>query len=360
MTRSRESTLQALGDGQVETLPYSAMNVPFSDTPSDAMRRVVSDLGRSETESQRILEGDFAGVRLEPSPDCDALAPYTARAPEGTEFTCWGIGRLPVATDDGYVAGSRMHYPLAGLDTERSLEDYPFPNLLAGFDEAALSRRVEELKNQQYVVIGQMSQTILETAYNMRGIEQFMVDLYERPSYTQRLCHEICIRRVEQARALVRCGVDILRLGDDIATQDSLIIGPALYQERIKPFHAKVAAAAKDTNPNLHILYHSDGNLTGLLPDLVDIGVGLINPVQPECMDLELVKRRFGDNLVLWGCLPVQSLISTGSGEELRAFLRYLREDIASGGRVVLKLTNFLPTPRSLANLVHLFDEYLG
>jgi uroporphyrinogen decarboxylase len=183
-----------------------------------------------------------------------------------------------------------------------------------------------------------------------------MVDFYERPGYVEVLLQKIAEQRLYQARRFAEAGADILRIGDDIATQRGLMVSPALYQEWIKPLHAAVIAAARRVQPDIPVKYHSDGQLTDLLPDLMDIGVNIINPVQTECMDLAEIKRTFGQELVLWGCMPVQSVFAHGTADDVRRHLTFLMDEIAVDGGMVVKFTNWLSTKRSLANLRTFFE----
>jgi uroporphyrinogen decarboxylase len=196
-----------------------------------------------------------------------------------------------------------------------------------------------------------MSQTILETAYEMRGIEQLMIDFHDRPDYVECLFEKIAQQRLVQARYFVEAGVDILRIGDDIATQQSLLVSPQLYRDRIRPFHELIVALVKERDPGIQVLYHSDGNLTALLPQLIDIGVTAINPVQPECMDLVQIKREFGKHLTLWGCMPTQSVFPYGSREDVEQHIRFLMESVAPGGGLVVNFINTILTERVLDNL---------
>jgi uroporphyrinogen decarboxylase len=203
-----------------------------------------------------------------------------------------------------------------------------------------------------------MSQTILETAYEMRGMEKLMLDFALQPEYVGFLFESLAERRRFQAQKFAKAGVDILRIGDDIATQRGLLVSPRLYRERIKPYHASVIAAARKINPDILVKYHSDGNLTPLLHDLIEIGVSIINPVQPECMDLARIKREFGQTLTLWGCMPVQSIFAHGSRQAVVKHLRFLMQDIAPGGGLVVKFTNMILTERVLENLRTFFEVF--
>jgi uroporphyrinogen decarboxylase len=251
-----------------------------------------------------------------------------------------------------------MFHPLANVNTVRELERYPFPDLATSGADGGLEHKVRQFQEDGYTVLGQMSQTILETAYNMRGIPQLMVDFYERPDYVEVLLNRIAEQRTFQARRFAEAGVDILRIGDDIATQRGLMVSPTLYGQWIKPLHRSVIAKARRVRPDIPVKYHSDGQLTDLLPDLIDIGVTIINPVQPECMDLKEIKHTFGTNLVLWGCMPVQSVFAHGSADDVRRHLEFLIKEIARDGGLVLKFTNWLSTNRSLENLRVFFETF--
>ena len=304
------------------------------------------------------LEGDFQLLVIEPNPERDAFKPYLGDIPDDGEVSYWGMGTVPLKTEEGWPAGSKRFHPLARVHSIEELKGYPFPDLARSGADEGLEEKVQALKEAEYTVLGQMSQTILETAYGMRGLPQLMVDFHERPAYVTFLFETIAEQRRFQARRFAEAGVDILRIGDDIATQGSLLVSPKLYQERIKPLHASVIAAARAVNPDVQVKYHSDGALTPLLPDLIEIGVNIINPVQPECMDLMEIKREFGVDLTLWGCMPVQSLWAHGSREDVLGHLRFLMEEIAPGGGLVVKFTNFLTTGKSLENLRIFFESF--
>jgi uroporphyrinogen decarboxylase len=247
---------------------------------------------------------------------------------------------------------------MAGLDTVAGLEKYPWPDFADPKVHGHLEEEIRSAKAHVFTTIGQMSQTILETAYCMRGMEQLFADLYERPDYTDFLFERLAERRRFQARRFVEAGIDIIRIGDDIATQQSLIVGPELYRRRIKPFHASVIRAARAARPGIPVLYHSDGKLTGLLPDLIEAGVTGIHPVQAECMELAAVKRDFGRRLFLWGCLPAQSILAHGTADQVRQYLRYIMEVGSPGGGIVVEFYNTLPTPTLMDNVRVFYEEF--
>ncbi len=341
--RDRDRVARILAHQEADRVPFDA---------GGSASYLLGDLGLPPDVCTMYIEGDFKHVELDiPTPPRKALQAYLGDVPEAAELTVWGVAYWGLKSVEGYHAGSRYIHPLAEVDSIPELEHYPWPNFNDPRCTAGLAERVQTAKQDGYTVVGQMSQTILEAAYVMRGVEQLMADFYERPDYVRRLFAKLAERRVIEARTLAAAGVDVLRIGDDIATQEALMVSPSMYREMIKPHHAAVITAARRVNPDIHVMYHSDGNLTELLQDLIGIGVTAINPAQPECMDLVQLKREFGRDLTFWGCMPVQSLFEDGSEEDVVAYLRHLMHGVAGRGGLVVQFVNTLVTPRVEANI---------
>ena len=349
--RSRARVAKILAHEEADRVPYCAIR-------SADVRRIVDTMDLEPDHRALCLEGDFAFTLVEPEVELDRFRPYLTGLPDTAEVSYWGIGREAQKTQEGWHAGHRMFHPLAEVHSVEGLKGFPFPDIARSGADKGLEERVRRLKEDGYTVLGQMSQTILETAYNMRGMPQLMTDFFERPRYVAFLFEKIAEQRRFQARRFAEAGVDILRIGDDIASQQGLIVSPALYKAWIKPHHASIIAEARRVRPDIPVKYHSDGNLMALLPDLVEIGVTIINPVQPECINLAEVKRAFGKDLTLWGCMPVQSIFPHGSREDIQRHLEFLMTHIAVDGGLVLKFTNFLITERSLENLRVFFEVF--
>jgi len=280
-----------------------------------------------------------------------------ALLPPGADVSCWGVGRIALQNAAGDHAGHKYWHPLAQIDSVAGLDAYPWPEVAADGQED-LRARVADLQAQGFAVVGNASQTILETAYLMRGIDRLFLDFYERPEYVDALFTALAERRIAEVRQLAATGVDAVRIGDDIATQQALMISLPMYRERLRPWHAAVVAAAHETAPGLPIAYHSDGNLTALLPELIEMGVTAINPVQPECMDLAAIRREFGRDLALWGCTPVQSIYAHGTPAQVRAHTRWLFEAIAPEHGLIVQFMNIVLTPHVLGSLRAFFEEF--
>ena len=352
--RNRERVAKILAHEEADRVPVARWS------PSAEITALVDAMDLDVDHRAFCLEGDFRFLTFEPVVERERFLPYLPdlTEPDRATFFVWGIAQVPLKSVEGYHAGHKTFHPLAAVDTVAGLERYPWPDFTEERRHGNLEEKIASAKDEGYTVIGQMSQTILETSYMMRGMMQLMCDFYERPNYIEALFAKLGERRVFEAHRLAEAGADVIRIGDDIATQHGLMVGLDLYRRFIKPWHAAAVRSARKVNPDIHVLYHSDGNLTALLPDLIEIGVTAINPVQPECMDLAFIKREFGRDLTLWGCCPVQSVYAHGSADDVIAHNRFLMDRVAPGGGLVVQFTNMIVTPKLLENLKTFFETF--
>jgi uroporphyrinogen decarboxylase len=351
--RSRERVARILAHQEADRVPFDT-----DGFPTYLARQWCDELGLTGDERTCFTEGEFKCLMFRIPSDRATYGPYLPGLPDEAETVAFGVSYVPLKSVDGYVAGKKYYYPLANVNTVEELADFPFPDVTDPACHAHLDAEVAAAKRDGYTVLGQMSQTILETSYCMRGLDRLFLDFYERPEYVRALFEALAERRCFQARRFAEAGVDVLRIGDDIATQVGLIIGPPMYREWIKPCHARVIAAARAVNPDIQVLYHSDGALTGLLPDLIEAGVTAVNPCQPEAMRLAEVKKQFGDRLTFWGCTPSQSVYTKGARADVVAALEALMRDVAPGGGLVVQFYNMLIMPRLKENLRHFVEVF--
>lgn len=353
LQRSRERVARTLAHRQPDRAPFDAIGFH-----TDVTSLLCADLGLGAAEREYFTEGEFRYLEYQFPDERGKFASYLPELPAGVLVDEFGVGRLPLFTAEGYVAGHTYFHPLANFNTPKELERYPFPDVTQSRYHGHIDAQLREARRRGFTVVGQMSQTILESSYCMRGMERLFCDFSERPEFVRTLFEKMTELRVLQATRFAKAGVDVLRIGDDIATQVGLIIGPAMYREWIKPYHARVIAAARSINPDIQVLYHSDGKLTALLPDLIEAGVTAVNPCQPEAMDPQEIKGRFGDRLTLWGCTPTQSIYSTGGAREVQQNLRWLASEIGRGGGLIVQFYNMLVTPRVTENLRHFIAAF--
>jgi uroporphyrinogen decarboxylase len=113
----------------------------------------------------------------------------------------------------------------------------------------------------------------------------------------------------------------MIHLGDDIGMQSTMLMKPALWREWLKPRLAKVIAAARAVKPDVLIWYHSCGYVRPVIGELAEIGIDVLNPVQPECMDFAEIHPEYGDRIGFWGTLGTQTTMPFGTPAEVRAMV---------------------------------------
>jgi len=307
---------------------------------------------------------DFAYVGFRP-PDVnwrERFAAYYDASDEPYEFIRneyppeWGIAQKMA----GFYHFSRPLFPLKNATTIAEIENYPFPDYIKEWGHDHLEGEVERLRSAHYPVSGSI-QRIFQNAWYLRSREQLFVDFVENPAIAEAIFERIGAIVTDMARRLSLAGVDILQMADDIGMQDRMMISPDTWRKWVKPYAARAFAAARDINPDIHIAYHTDGDFEAVMPDLIDIGVTVFSTVQPECMDVFEIKKRWGKDVTLMGTVGVQSTFRFGTPQEVKDMIRRQIEILGDGGGFVLATANAVEPDVPWENIVAFFeaaDEY--
>lgn len=259
-----------------------------------------------------------------------------------------------------HVPGSVAHFThyvsaLRNATSFRELEEYPFPSVAAHTDgHMAEGVRAAHAQGRFTVSWGGH---MYEDAWQIRGYEEFLMDMIQQQEWCEYILDRLMANDLRRAEAAARAGVDLLRTGDDVANQIALMFSRDQWRRFMKPRWARVFAAARRIKPDIAIWYHSDGNITDIIPELVEIGVTVLNPVQPECFDPAEVKRRFGKRLVLDGTIGTQTTMPFGSAEEVRRVVRERAGTLGKDGGLILSPTHVLEPEVPVANVVAFFEE---
>jgi uroporphyrinogen decarboxylase len=245
---------------------------------------------------------DVRFVEFAPPVGQDGFLEYLDSLPAGVHVG--SAAQLRTYHEWGYRPGSDPS--AAGMGARGIVER--IGHLLAGVTDrqrhAHLKSEVERLHARGLAVAGSpphLGGELFESAWRLRGFELFMKDLAKRPRLVDYLLDQLTAMAVESARILAEAGVDILLLDDDVAFKDGLLVSPTMWRRYFRPRLADIIAAARQTAPQLVILYHSDGDFSAILEALSEIGVDAVNPVAPDCMDAGAVRGAFGPRLALWG-----------------------------------------------------------
>ena len=276
-------------------------------------------------------------------------------ADDGSFRDEWGVGYRPKGPYN-----ERVGHPLAEA-TLADLDRFPWPDphdpgRVAGLAEEA--RRLYE-ETDFSLSAGHISAGIFQDCWNLRGMAQFLMDMALDREFAEALLDRVTAIHVamwEHFLDAVGAYVDLVGTADDLGGQSGLIISPRMYRELIKPRHAALNAAIR-SRTRARILYHSCGAIMPLIDDLIEIGVDVLNPIQPlpGLMDPEDLKRRYGGRLVFHGGLDVQSLLLTGTPAQVRAHVRrYL--DVLGPERYIVAPANSVQPGTPPENLVAAYD----
>ena len=253
-------------------------------------------------------------------------------------FNEWGIGSRA-----GSVAHfTEMLHPMQSCQTVDEVASYPFPDEAADYRWEEVPAQAAAAQTAGSAAIAYMHCTIFEISWYLRGMEEFLQDLLIDPEMACAIMDRVLSLRVACAERFASAGVDMLQLGDDVSTQLDMMLSPALWRRYIKPRLAEVIAAAKRIKPDILLFYHGDGNLQKIIPDLIEIGVDVLNPVQPECMDPVEIKRLYGDRLSFWGTVGTQTTMPFGTAAQVKAFCREMIGTVGRGGGLILAPTHML------------------
>jgi len=306
-------------------------------------------IGKLRQDQQTV---EFHPGRLRP----EQLGPYVGEAPPGVNFDDWGIGWYSSST----AATSGFIHPLANATSAEEVRHFPFPDLTERWRHEDLERDVAALHAQGVAAVGQMSQTIFEVAMLMRGVQRLLVDFLESPALVTTLLDRITDVRCFQAKRLAQAGVDILRLGDDVGSQRGMIMSPGTWRRWLKPRLRRVIESAAAVRPDLPIKYHSDGNVKAIIPELCEVGVTILNPVQPEAMDPAALKQAYGQRLAFWGTIGTQSLLPFGTPEQVRSTVRFMVRTVGEGGGLVLAPTHSIEPDVPWDNILAFYEAAEG
>lgn len=234
---------------------------------------------------------------------------------EGTTIDRYGIAHEPGSAAAFHM--TKMYHPMESFDSTEQILTYPFPDY-SHADPTQQKEAVREAHAKDLVAVGNMQITIWETAWYMRGMENLMTDMMLEDPIAEVLLDRVTDLSVLRAESYARSGADVLFLGDDIGMQHSIMMSEELYCTWLKPRLAKVIKAARAINPDIIVFYHSCGFVTPMIPHLIDAGIDVLDPVQPECMDFAEIHGKFGDRLSFHGTIGTQTTMPFGTPDDVR------------------------------------------
>jgi len=261
----------------------------------------------------------------------------------------WGYGALRGSME--HFLEYRYH-PLANCSSPEQIFEFSWPDVDADYRFEGVERATRSYQERGYAVAGELYLTIFETAWLLRGMENLLLDFFRSQDVAHAIFDSITVLRIRQAIKYAEIGVDVLRLGDDVATQKGPMMSIELYRTFLKERTRRIIAAAKKVKPDILIFMHSDGAMVDFIPEYIDIGVDIVNPIQPECNDLAEIGRKFGDKISFWGGIGTQTTMPFGSPADVKSKVREVQTQLGRCWGLLLAPTHILEPEVPWENIV--------
>lgn len=275
--------------------------------------------------------------------------PFTQRLlDEQTYEDPWGV-RFRLGEGGRYQEW--LSGPLQSAETAADVAAYRFPVPGDVRDPDHYAAQIATLKRAGQFVSGSLENPF-KRFWHLRGYENALMDYLANRELLEAIYDKLFALATETAVRITRAGADMVKVIGDVAMQDRIIMGPGPWRAVDKPRFARLVAACRVINPNIRFFFHSDGRLTDLLDDLIEIGFSVINPIQPECMDPVEVKRRWGRHITLHGCISLQRTLPFGSVADVRNEVETLIRACGQDGGLVLMPSNVIQPDTPVENIV--------
>lgn len=287
-----------------------------------------------------------------------------ARPPHDPFYDDWGTGSKEIEPGRWYPG---IH-PLAEATTLADIEAYPWPDMSDPSRVAHVAEETRRLaQDGRYAILGCPWLLFpFERAHAMQGLDTFLSNMLVEPEFSQAMLWRIeglCKEMMGHFLDAAGPDLDIIKIGDDLGTQDNLMISPALYREMLKPVHADLISFIK-SRTKAKVFFHSDGDIFDLIPDFIEIGVDILNPIQSgagRMSDLERLKKTYGKDLVFCGAIDTQHILPQGSPAEVRAEVRRVIGLLGPGGGYMLSAVHTVMDevpPENILAMVEAVKEF--
>ncbi len=296
------------------------------------------------------------GVDMLQTSVCWANGYYQA----GEEYTDeWGVTWRSVPYETPFGTGHYTEMVRHPLAEDGAISQYhsPDPNRPELYRDAQWT--IEQFKDEFWIV-GVTVTTIWEAGWGLRGYERLLSDLVTNPDLAEAILDIPYNYHLTAAKRLVEMGVDMVWIGDDVGTQRAMLMSPKHWRRFLKPRMASFIAALKAINPQVKVAYHTDGTVWPIIPELVEIGLDILNPVQPACMDPAELKRLYGDRLCFWGSIDEQDTLPFGTPEKVHHEVITRLKTIGQDGGLIMGPTHHIQLDTPLENFWAMVDTITG
>lgn len=323
----------------IKMRPYRRLKTLLGIQAEDRYLYDWPELGTADPDEETLLRlhSDVRGVHDRFPAETYRL--NQARPPHAPRFDDWGCGQTEIEEGVWYPG---IH-PLSEAQAIDALESYPWPDMDDPTRVAHVREHARRLAQEgQYAIMATPWLLFpLERAFALQGMDQFLLNMALYPDFAQALLRKnagLCKTLMGHFLRELGENVDIIKIGDDLGTQESLLISPRMYRSMLKPIHADYIAFIKE-HTHAKVFFHTDGDVFDLIEDFIEIGVDILNPIQTSAgkmANLVELKKRYGTRICFCGAIDTHRILPYGTPAEVRQEVRRVIELLGPGGGYLL------------------------
>ena len=248
-------------------------------------------------------------------------------------------------------------YPLAHAQTVEDIKKYPFPDPYAEgrFDNAAAA--IKKYGND-YAIVADLETVVFETSWYLVGMQKLLTDMAMGEEYIPVLFDKVMEVNVNVGKKLIEMGADILWAGDDFGSQNGMLLAPDMWRLYFKPRIKEMFQEFRSVNQDIKIAWHSCGSIVPVIPDFIEIGLDILNPIQPlaKGMTPEYLKGNFGSELCFFGGIDIQDLMPNGSPEEIKTEVKRRIDILGKDGGYIIAPAHNIQDDTPVENIVAFYE----
>lgn len=276
---------------------------------------------------------------------------------DGTSLDIWGHHLHSVANETGRYE-EFVSWPLRTAKSLNDLRQYPWPEP-DWWDFSCLGEAIQKIDPQHQHSLRFRAGSVFENAWQLRGMEDFLMDMAvspDIPDYIMNRLTEVLVENTRRVLELAGEKIDIVYFYDDVGAQNGLMISKSMWRRFIKPFHQRLIDTARSAGK--HVMYHCDGAIAALIPELIEMGIDILNPVQPTAKDMapERLKTDFGHHLSFHGGIDIVETLPHGSPEQVQREASERVRVLGAGGGYILASSHHIQSDTPLANVLAMYD----
>jgi len=349
----------------VKMAPYKGLKDMLGILAPDEYLYDWPELGSAkiDEETMRRLNSDVRGV-LDRFPE-EVNERNSKREPHSPCIDDWGTGQIEIGSGVWFPG----YHPLADATTVEQLENYQgWPDMddPSRFIHVAEGAKKLAKENEYAIMATPWLMFPFERAFAMQGMDKFLLNMAMYPDFAEALLRKnlaLCKQLMGNFLTEIGENIDIIKIGDDLGTQDRLMISPKMYRKLLKPIHAELIQHIKKFT-KAKIFFHTDGDVFDLIDDFIEIGVDILNPIQTSAgkmANLEELKERYGKDLIFCGAVDTQHVLPHGTSEEVRQEMRRVINILGrDGGYMVASVHTIMHEvpPENILAMVDAVEEF--